>query len=146
MQRTLDDIYSQFTHKAAQGRKMDYDKLEKLARGRVYTGAMATKLGLVDELGTLDDAVKYAAQGRRPAAKTKRSNAGSCRPRSARLESIFGSNDSDADSSMQITKALAQTLGQLSPELAEQLRSAWIINLLAREPRLTLMPFQIRVR
>ncbi len=62
MQRTLNDIYGQFTHKAAQGRKMDYDKLEKLARGRVYTGAMATKLGLVDELGTLDDAVKYAAK------------------------------------------------------------------------------------
>ena len=41
---------------------MDYDKLEKLARGRVYTGAMAKKLGLVDEFGTLDDAVAYAAK------------------------------------------------------------------------------------
>ena len=41
---------------------MEYDKLEKLARGRVYTGAMAIKIGLVDELGTLDDAVKYAAK------------------------------------------------------------------------------------
>ena len=51
MQRTLNDIYGQFTHKAAQGRKMDYDKLEKLARGRVYTGAMAVKLGLVDDAG-----------------------------------------------------------------------------------------------
>ncbi len=62
MQRTLNDIYGQFTHKAAEGRHMQYDKLEKLARGRVYTGAMAIKIGLVDELGTLDDAVKYAVK------------------------------------------------------------------------------------
>ena len=83
MQQTLYDIYSQFTHKAAQGRKMDYDKLEKLARGRVYTGAMATKLGLVDELGTLDDAVKYAAKV--PGCRaTKRSSGGFCLPRRAR--------------------------------------------------------------
>ena len=145
MQRTLNDIYSQFTHKAAQGRKMDYEKLEKLARGRVYTGAMATKLGLVDELGTLDDAVKYAAQVA-GLPKDEKIERWILPPAVNPLEAIFGTNDSDADSSMQITKALAQTLGQLSPELAEQLRSAWIINLLAREPRLTLMPFQIRVR
>jgi protease-4 len=145
MQRTLNDIYGQFTHKAAQGRKMDYDKLEKLARGRVYTGAMATKLGLVDELGTLDDAVKYAAQvaGLPKGEKVER---WILPPAVNPFEAIFGSNDSDAESSVQITKALAQTLGQLSPELADQLRTAWIVNLLARESRLTLMPFQIRVR
>jgi len=145
MQRTLNDIYGQFTHKAAQGRKMDYDKLEKMARGRVYTGAMAVKLGLVDELGTLDDAVKYAVQtaGLPKGEKVER---WILPPAVSPLESILGSSDSDAESSAHLTKALAQTLGQLSPELAEQLQSAWIINLLAREPRLTLMPFQIRVR
>jgi protease IV len=145
MQRTLNDIYGQFTHKAAQGRKMDYDKLEKLARGRVYTGAMATKLGLVDELGTLDDAVKYAAQvaGLPKGEKVER---WILPPAVNPFEALFGSNDSDAESSVQITKALAQTLGQFSPELADQLRTAWIVNLLARESRLTLMPFQIRVR
>ena len=120
MQQTLNDIYSQFTHKAAQGRKMDYDKLEKLARGRVYTGAMATKLGLVDELGTLDDAVKYAAKvaGMSRDEKIER---WILPPATSPLESIFGSNDSDAESSVRLTKALAQTLGQLSPELAEKL-------------------------
>ena len=60
MQRLLNDIYDQFTSKAAQGRKMDKTKLEKLARGRVYTGSAALKIGLVDELGSLDDAIAYA--------------------------------------------------------------------------------------
>jgi protease-4 len=145
MQQSLYDIYGQFTHKAAEGRKMDYDKLEKLARGRVYTGAMATKLGLVDELGTLDDAVKYAAKvaGMSHEEKIER---WILPPATSPLESIFGSSDSDAESSVRITKAVAQTLGQLSPELAEKLRAASIFDLLAREPRLTVMPFQIRVK
>src|SRR4029077_5262309 len=60
MQRLLNDIYDQFTGKAAQGRKMEKAQLEKLARGRVYTGSAALKLKLVDELGGLDDAIAYA--------------------------------------------------------------------------------------
>jgi protease IV len=56
----LQDTYHQFVSKAADGRKMKYDKLEELAQGRVYTGVTAKKLGLVDELGTLNDAIAAA--------------------------------------------------------------------------------------
>lgn len=56
----LEDVYQQFVTKAAEGRKMRYDKLEELAQGRVYTGRMAQKLGLIDELGTLEDAIAAA--------------------------------------------------------------------------------------
>jgi protease-4 len=123
---------------------MEYGKLEKLARGRVYTGAMAIKLNLVDELGTLDDAVAYAAKlGGLPAGeKTERWLLPA--PVSP-LEAIFGSMDADAESSLSFNRGLAQTLRQISPELAETLQGAWLVNLLAREPRLTLMPFQLRV-
>jgi protease IV len=145
MQRTLNDIYGQFTHKAAEGRHMEYDKLEKLARGRVYTGAMAIKIGLVDELGTLDDAVKYAAKVGGLSADEKIER-WILPPATNPLEAIFGSNDSDAEAAARITNGVTQTLGQLSPELAQTLKSAMIINLLSRESRLTLMPFQIRVR
>ncbi len=41
---------------------MPYDQLEKLAGGRVYTGRQAQKLGLVDEVGTLEDAIASAKQ------------------------------------------------------------------------------------
>ena len=61
----LQETYHQFVSKAAEGRKMPYNKLEALAQGRVYTGRMAKKLGLVDELGTLHDAVAAAKTGRR---------------------------------------------------------------------------------
>jgi protease-4 len=144
MQRMLDEIYGQFTRKAAEGRKMEYSKLEKLARGRVYTGAMALKLNLVDELGTLDDAVQYAAKlGGLPAGE--KIDRWLLPPPVSPLEAIFGSMDPDAESSASLNRGLAQTLRQLSPELGEALQGAWLVNLLAREPRLTLMPFQLRV-
>jgi protease IV len=144
MQRMLDEIYGQFTRKAAEGRKMEYSKLEKLARGRVYTGAMAIKLNLVDELGTLDDAVHYAAKlgGLPTGEKIERWLLPA--PVSP-LEAIFGSMDPDAEASAAFNRGLSQTLRQFSPELAETLQNAWLVNLLAREPRLTLMPFQLRV-
>ncbi len=56
----MTDIYRQFTTKAAQGRKMDLDKLENLAGGRIFTGRMAVANGLADELGTLSDAIADA--------------------------------------------------------------------------------------
>ena len=56
----LQETYHQFVDKAANGRKMPYEKLEEMAQGRVYTGRMAQKLGLIDELGTLEDAIAAA--------------------------------------------------------------------------------------
>ncbi|HEX4141907.1 MAG TPA: signal peptide peptidase SppA [Pirellulales bacterium] len=58
--RMMKDTYHQFTSKAAEGRKMDADKLEKLAQGRIFTGRMAVENGLVDKLGTLTDALAEA--------------------------------------------------------------------------------------
>lgn len=144
MQRMLNDIYGQFTHKAAQGRKMDYDKLEKLARGRVYTGAMAVKLGLVDELGTLDDAVKFAAKAG-GLSRDEPVERWILPPAVNPLEAIFGSQDTDAEASAQVLSFLGRSFGQLSPELTAQLRATAIVQYLARDRSLTLMPFQIRV-
>jgi protease-4 len=58
--RHMEDTYHEFVSKAAQGRHMDYEKLEALAQGRVYTGRQAKKLGLIDEVGTLHDAIAEA--------------------------------------------------------------------------------------
>jgi protease-4 len=58
--KLLEETYHEFVSKAAQGRKMDYDRLEALAQGRVYTGRQAKKLGLIDEVGTLTDALAEA--------------------------------------------------------------------------------------
>ncbi|HEY9290680.1 MAG TPA: signal peptide peptidase SppA [Microlunatus sp.] len=56
----LDAVYSDFTHKAADDRGIDYPDLEAVARGRVWTGADALQRGLVDELGGLRTAVELA--------------------------------------------------------------------------------------
>jgi protease-4 len=57
---TMKDVYRLFTTKVASGRKLDAEKVESLAAGRVYTGRQALEVGLVDSLGTLDDAIAEA--------------------------------------------------------------------------------------
>ncbi|QEL20344.1 signal peptide peptidase SppA [Limnoglobus roseus] len=62
---TVEAVYEQFTRKASEGRTkagvdMPVEKLKKLAGGRVWTGRQAKENGLVDELGTLDDAIAGA--------------------------------------------------------------------------------------
>jgi len=56
----MTDIYEQFTNKAAEGRKMELAKLLEVAGGRIWTGSQALKEGLVDQLGTLEDAISEA--------------------------------------------------------------------------------------
>ncbi|MCH4552620.1 signal peptide peptidase SppA [Aestuariibaculum lutulentum] len=55
-------IYELFTGRVAEGRGMDKDAVKEIAQGRVWTGTDALKIGLVDELGGLDLALKYAAE------------------------------------------------------------------------------------
>lgn len=67
MQQYVNRGYQTFITRVANGRtaaghKMTTDDVDKIGQGRVWTGNQAIKLGLVDKLGTLDDAVKYAAK------------------------------------------------------------------------------------
>jgi protease-4 len=58
----LDRIYDDFTAKAAADRGMSPERLREVAKGRVWTGADAVEIGLVDRLGGLDDAVGVACE------------------------------------------------------------------------------------
>ncbi len=58
----LQDIYEQFVADVARGRKMPIEKVRKIADGRVLTGRQAKQLGLVDQLGSRDDAIRLAAK------------------------------------------------------------------------------------
>ena len=62
VQEMVDDLYEQFVAVVAEGRKMDPAKVRQLADGRIYTGRQARTLGLVDEMGTMEDAVRAAAK------------------------------------------------------------------------------------
>ena len=62
IQGLVDHIYDQFIAKVADSRRMKKEAVQEIAQGRVWSGQEALKLGLVDELGGLDAAVKYAAK------------------------------------------------------------------------------------
>lgn len=62
MQEMINDVYGQFVGAVAKGRNMPVEKVKELADGRVYTGSQALKLGMVDEMGGFESAVKTTAK------------------------------------------------------------------------------------
>ncbi|RMG60798.1 MAG: signal peptide peptidase SppA [Deltaproteobacteria bacterium] len=58
----IGDIHSQFVEAVAAGRKLEKEKVERIADGRIFSGSQAKKLGLVDSLGNFYDAVDVAAK------------------------------------------------------------------------------------
>ena len=59
---SIEKTYATFLKRVADGRKMTTAQVDTIAQGRVWTGVDAHKLGLVDEIGGLDAAIKYAAK------------------------------------------------------------------------------------
>ena len=62
LQTLLDDVHAQFIDAVAKGRKLDRAEVAKFADGRVFSGAQARDLKMVDTLGSLEDAVNEAAR------------------------------------------------------------------------------------
>jgi protease-4 len=57
----VEHIYKTFVTHVAQGRKMTFAQVDAIAQGRVWTGSEAKKIGLVDKIGGMDDAIREAA-------------------------------------------------------------------------------------
>ncbi len=62
MQEVLDNVHQQFIQAVAEGRKLDRSKVAQIADGRILTGEQAKNLGLVDELGNLQDTIDITAK------------------------------------------------------------------------------------
>lgn len=62
LQTVLDDVHDQFIEAVSEARGMKYEVVKKLSDGRIFTGRMAKELGLVDELGNLEDAIMLAGK------------------------------------------------------------------------------------
>lgn len=62
MQMSVENIYSDFVSKVASGRKMSTEAVDNIGQGRVWSGTSALKIGLVDEMGGLKDAITAAAK------------------------------------------------------------------------------------
>lgn len=61
-QESVEHIYSIFVNRVAEGRDMSFAEVDSIAQGRVWSGSEALKIGLVDEIGGMDDALNYAAK------------------------------------------------------------------------------------
>ena len=59
--RSIEDIYDRFTTIVSEGREIDKEQVDAIGQGRVWTGSDAIGIHLADEIGTLEDAIGYAA-------------------------------------------------------------------------------------
>jgi len=62
LQGVLDNVHEQFIKAVAEGRKLPLEKVRSLADGRIFSGDQAKTMGLVDELGNLQDTIALAAK------------------------------------------------------------------------------------
>jgi protease-4 len=135
---SMEDVYRQFTAKAAAGRKMPEEKLRELAGGRVYTGRQAKEIGLVDQLGTLHDAIIEA-----------KLLAGLEKDDAVRIETL-PEPKSILDSLFETSKGeeevrVGRSLQSLSPELAAVARKARRLRRAFDRPTALVMPFELEV-
>jgi protease-4 len=141
IEKMMKDVYGQFTAKAAKGRGMDKDALEKLAGGQVYTGRVAKRNGLVDEIGTLRDAIQASKRlaGIDPDQKVEIKVLPE--PKNP-LEALFGA---DMDTEKEARARLLSPLASFSPELHSAIQRVIELRQVMREPVALMMPFWIEI-
>jgi protease-4 len=61
-QEGVEHIYSTFVKRVAAGRKLTFEQVDAIGQGRVWTGQDAQKIGLIDKIGGMDEAIKEAAK------------------------------------------------------------------------------------
>jgi len=131
----MQDIYADFVHKAALGRKMPDEKMQALATGRVWTARTARELGLVDALGGLREAFDLAAA--KAGLKGKDVQPVILPREKSFLEALFGSAGS----------AVEPASSALAPRLLHPARPyAALLEALRDGNVLAVMPYLIEVR
>ena len=142
VERMMKVVYEQFTSKAAEGRKMKQDDLEKLAGGQVYTGRVAKRLGLIDEVGTLRDSIQSAKRlaGLDPDKKVELIVLP--KPENP-FEALFGGNmDAEREAETRVIASLAA----FAPELRGVLQHALQLRQVMREPVALMMPYWFEIK
>jgi protease-4 len=142
VERMMKVIYDQFTSKAAEGRKMKQEDLEKLAGGQVYTGRVAKRLGLIDEVGTLRDSIQSAKRqaGLDPDKKVELIVLP--KPENP-FEALLGGN---MDAEREAEARVLASLTTLAPELRGVLQHALQLRQAMREPVALMMPYWFEIK
>lgn len=131
--RSVEGTYKRFVHFVTQNRKKSFDEIDAVGGGRVWSGTRAKSIGLVDELGTLNDAIKYAAkQAKLTDAKVK-----SYPKKRSKFEEIFEDLDEDEISA----RILTRKLGKENTRIFEMMTDPKMKPSVMME-----MPFQLKVQ
>lgn len=91
MQKSIEDIYTQFKKRVSDGRKKDTAYVETIAQGRVWSGVEAKQIGLIDKYGGLNDAIAAAASK----AKLKKYEVKEYPKKVSLIERLLGTNKKD---------------------------------------------------
>ncbi|GEN77102.1 signal peptide peptidase SppA [Chryseobacterium hagamense] len=131
--KSVEGTYKRFVHFVTQNRKKSFEQIDSVGGGRVWSGTRAKQIGLVDELGTLNDAVKFAAQK----AGMKSYNVVSYPKRMTPFEQIFKDLNEDDISARVVQNKIGKANYQLLQQIVEERK-------LQSEVKME-MPYQIKI-
>ena len=104
MTRSVESTYQRFVHFVTQNRKKSFEEIDSVGGGRVWSGVRAKEIGLVDELGSLQDAIKYAAKS----ANIKDYRVSAYPAKVSKFEQIFSSETEEDFSTRLIQRKLGK--------------------------------------
>lgn len=130
--RSVEGTYKRFVHFVTQNRKQSFEQIDSVGGGRVWSGTRAKEIGLVDELGTLNDAIKFAAQK----AGLKSYHVASYPKEMSPFEQIF-SDLNEEDISARVIK---NKIGKANYEILQQITDKKLQSEVKME-----MPYQIKI-
>lgn len=131
MTRSVEGTYKRFVYFVTQNRNKTFEQVDNIGGGRVWSGVRAKEIGLVDELGSLQDAVKFAAQK----ANLKSYNVASYPKKMTAFEQIFEDLNEDDISA----KVIKNKIGAANYEILEQLTDEKLKSEVKME-----MPYRIK--
>jgi protease-4 len=131
--RSVEQTYKRFVYFVTQNRKKSFEQIDAVGGGRVWSGTRAKQLGLVDELGTLQQAITYAAEK----AKLKEYNVDNYPKKMDKFEQFFKNTDEDEIAAKVITKKI----GKDNYEIFQKVTNPKLSNGVQMS-----LPYQIKIK
>ena len=129
--KSVEQTYKRFVHFVTKNRKKSFEQIDEVGGGRIWSGTRAKQLGLVDELGSLEDAVNFAAQR----AKLNKYNVAAYPKKVSKFEQFF----KDIEEEQISTRIIQSKIGKENYKLFEQ-----ITNPKLQGGVMMQMPYQIK--
>ena len=131
--KSVEQTYKRFVHFVTENRKKSFEQIDEIGGGRVWSGTRAKEIGLVDELGTLHDAINFAAQK----AKLKDYGVTSFPKKMSQFDQIFKNLDEDEISA----RLIKNKIGAENYKMFEQMTNPKL-----QEGVMMKMPFEIKIK